>query len=178
VLEEKVEEARKAVESIDLSRFNRLDNTGSGEEEPAATPATSPADILITTPGVIPAAPIVTPFVPGTSSEVASTSGVAGVRIGNIAAGAFEDGTGVEEDFVIAPNTDIIEDILGTDEDQTGRKLVMIEDNVVPLAAMPTEEGVDMSWWWLLIIFLLGATGKKMYDEHRKKVAAREEADR
>ena len=85
---------------------------------------------------------------------------------------------GAEEDFVIAPNIDLVEEVFGMDDNETGRKLVKIEDNAVPLAAMPAEDGVKMSWWWLLIIFLLGATGKKMYDEHQKKVAAREEANR
>jgi hypothetical protein len=89
----------------------------------------------------------------------------------------IEDEAG-KEDFIIAPNTEIIEEILNVDNDTAGKKLVMIEDNEVPLAAMPEEESVEMSWWWLLIIFLLGATGKKMYDEHQKKVAAREEANR
>jgi len=38
------------------------------------------------------------------------------------------------------------------------------------------DDEVTMNWMWLLIIFLLGATGKKMYDEYKKKKEAEEAA--
>ncbi|MBR6237907.1 MAG: hypothetical protein IKQ83_02555, partial [Lachnospiraceae bacterium] len=45
-----------------------------------------------------------------------------------------------------------------------------IKDNEIPLAEVPNKDNeVTMNWMWLLIIFLLGATGKKMYDEYKKK---------
>lgn len=52
-----------------------------------------------------------------------------------------------------------------------------IKDNEIPLAEVPNKDNeVTMNWMWLLIIFLLGATGKKMYDEYKKKKEAEEAA--
>ena len=52
-----------------------------------------------------------------------------------------------------------------------------IKDNEIPLAEVPNKDNeVTMNWMWLLIIFLLGATGKKMYDEYKKKMEAEEAA--
>ncbi|MBE5848812.1 MAG: hypothetical protein E7298_01420 [Lachnospiraceae bacterium] len=192
-LEDKVEEARKAVEAIDLSRF---DVTSAADEDTAddeadddttATPSAvvNPAGVTVTVPG-LGIAPIVLPAAPAAvaqagASESTPAGGVLGARVAEdleerVFGGKLEEGA--EEDFVIAPNTDLVEEVFGMDDNETGRKLVKIEDNAVPLAAMPEEDGVKMNWWWLLIILLLGATGKKMYDEHQKKVAAREEANR
>ena len=58
---------------------------------------------------------------------------------------------------------------------QKGKK---IADPETPLAATPfvDEDGMKIPWIWLLIIAALGAVGKKMYDEHKKKVQAEEEA--
>ena len=220
-LEDKVEEARRAVESIDLSRFNVtpaasedteevtdtdeiMDSEEVGSIEDDAESTGEESTITETAAAVAPAAVItpaaVTVSVPGlgiepivlpvSSAEVAQSGatenapagGVLGARVADgsedgVSGGMIEDEAG-KEDFIIAPDTEIMEEILNVDNDTAGKKLVMIEDNEVPLAAMPEEESVKMSWWWLLIIFLLGATGKKMYDEHQKKVAAREEANR
>ncbi|MCR4754733.1 MAG: hypothetical protein K5868_04280 [Lachnospiraceae bacterium] len=54
--------------------------------------------------------------------------------------------------------------------------ITKIKDSEVPLANMPAEDGVQLNWMWLLIIFLLGATGKKMFDEYKKKKEAEEAA--
>ncbi len=52
-----------------------------------------------------------------------------------------------------------------------------IKDNEIPLAEIPNKDNeATMNWMWLLIIFLLGATGKKMYDEYKKKKEAEEAA--
>ena len=58
---------------------------------------------------------------------------------------------------------------------QKGKKIANPE---TPLAATPfvDEDGMKIPWIWLLIIAALGAVGKKMYDEHKKKVQAEEEA--
>ena len=47
---------------------------------------------------------------------------------------------------------------------------------IIWLLLFPDEEGAYMNWCWLLIIFLLGATGKKMYDEYKKRKEAEEAA--
>ena len=201
ILEDKVAEVRAAVEAIDLSRFNVTPADGSsdeadesdGAEDTTETPAgavtpsamVTPTGVTVTVPG-LGIAPIVLPAAPAAvaqagASESTPAGGVLGARVAEdleerVFGGKLEEGA--EEDFVIAPNTDLVEEVFGMDDNETGRKLVKIEDNAVPLAAMPEEDGVKMNWWWLLIILLLGATGKKMYDEHQKKVAAREEANR
>ena len=194
-LEDKVDEAQKAVDSIDLSRFNVTpaddadDDTEDTADEAATTTApaavVTPAGVTVTVPG-LGIAPIVLPAAPAAvaqagASESTPAGGVLGARVAEdleerVFGGKLEEGA--EEDFVIAPNTALVEEVFGMDDNETGRKLVKIEDNAVPLAAMPEEDGVKMNWLWLLIILLLGATGKKMYDEHQKKVAAREEANR
>lgn len=53
-----------------------------------------------------------------------------------------------------------------------GKKIVKINDEEVPLAALPTEDGVHISWWWLLIILLLGEMGREMYKKHKEKMEA------
>ncbi len=52
---------------------------------------------------------------------------------------------------------------------KTNKKGTKIEDPIVPLAETPFEDSTRLNWGWLLIIFLLGATGKKLYDEYKKK---------
>ncbi len=196
-LEEKVAEARAAVESIDLSRFN-VSQAGTSEDEDAAdedttatdedttateaaapTAAVTPASVTVTVPG-LGIDPIVLPAAgaAGTGEAASRARGVAGVRVpagsGNGAADEaadIEDGSGIEE--VPVQGSTVIYDLEEIDNSENGRKLVRIEDNAVPLAATP-EEAQHISWWWLLIIALLGATGKKMYDEHQKKAEAAE----
>lgn len=68
--------------------------------------------------------------------------------------------------------------ILGARQNKDNSQLVKkIKDNEIPLAEIPNmDDEVTMNWMWLLIIFLLGATGKKMYDEYKKKKEAEEAA--
>ncbi len=54
----------------------------------------------------------------------------------------------------------------------TKKPTANIKDNGVALAdQIPTAED-GMNWWWLLVVALLGMAGKKMYDEHKKKMEA------
>ncbi|MBR5360938.1 MAG: hypothetical protein IK123_08635 [Lachnospiraceae bacterium] len=98
-------------------------------------------------------------------------AGVAGVRV------AGTGNAGVN----IADNDTPLAGQINNDESEAPKKSETKEDKKiadpeVPLATMPIEDSTQMSWWWLLIIFLLGATGKKMYDEHKKRVEAAEAA--
>ncbi len=52
-------------------------------------------------------------------------------------------------------------------------EVVRLEDEALPLAAIPFEEGIEMNWWWLLGIFLLGGTGRKLYEDHKERKAAK-----
>jgi len=110
-------------------------------------------------------------------------AGVLGARVPEGGStGGDANGAGLENNGGIAPvaNFNTVKKVLGAKTPVVGKKNnkkgVRVADPVTPLAAMPEEDGFSMNWWWLLVIALLGATGKKMYDEHKKKVEAREQA--
>ena len=165
-LEGKVDDAQKAVDSIDLSRFNKKPAKDDEDTDPEPEPAPAPAPIVVTPTDIIPEpgdAPIA-PIVPSTSAFIGGgsrESGVAGVRVEDPAAETVRPIASINPVFKKA------------DLRKNNGKLVKIENNEIPLAAMPTEEGLSMNWWWLLVIALLGATGKAMYENHKKKVEAR-----
>ncbi len=193
-LEEKVEETRKAVAGIDLSRFNIVpaEDTASDEDatdedttdedtadedtadttpSPATTPSATvtPSAVTIDLPG-LGISPIVLPAAPAT--------GVLGVRTDG---GTEADEGGVADSRTnVAPraNFSTVNKVLGSRQNKDNSKLVKkIKDNEIPLAEIPNmDDEVTMNWMWLLIIFLLGATGKKMYDEYKKKKEAEEAA--
>ncbi|MCR5687338.1 MAG: hypothetical protein K6G58_04890, partial [Lachnospiraceae bacterium] len=159
-----------AVESIDLSRFNRKPGNDDTDTESEPEPAPAPAAPIVVPPtDIIPAVPGDAPI------SVVIPAGIAGAIEGSGVAGARVEESAAETVRPIASLNPVF-----TKEDlkKADGNLVKLEDNEVPLAAMPVEDGIDMSWWWILIIALLGATGKKMYDEHQKKAAAKEEANR
>ena len=136
-----------------------------GDEDPGTsggTPVYDPGTGTLSIPGyVIP--PISVPGPSGVAGVRRGTSsGVAGVRSDNI-----EDKKDIVRK-IVEPKKKV-----ETVNNKKGKK---ITNPAVPLAATPFEDGAEMSWWWLLIIFLLGATGKKMYDEHKKKVEAEKAA--
>ncbi len=161
-LEGKVEEARKAFEGIDLSRFVK-------PASPAVTPDTpeiaDDTDDGADTPDVIPT--IVTGGPAATVPQINVIPAGGAAAVAAIAdeevplAGSVETQTVVEKDN----ETNQFKSEEKVDEDT-----VKIEDNDVPLATMPAENEVKMNWWWLLLIAVLGATGKALYEEHKKKV--------
>ena len=176
-LEDKVEEARKAVAGIDLSRFNRSeedddDDDGDDSGSPSTTPTTD--DTIIADIPVI-------PFVPVTETP----SGVAGVRIGRSAsrsgvagvrveAGDLADGTATSKTVVAAKDKKVTvdpDDFVKKDS----KKVVKLENNEVPLADKPFEEGMQLSWLWLLLVAAAIIAGTIAYENHKKKVAAQNE---
>ena len=170
-LEDKVDEAQAAVDSIDLSRFNTSpeeEEAGDDDVDPVApAPGAGPAGEVTPDAGEIPGT------APAGTTTVSSTAGVAGVRTG---ATDEAEGTGFEE--AAAENSqEVKEENPAAVNNNTKQKLVRLENGVLPLAAMPdVEDGVEMSWWWILVIFLFGATGKAMYDKYMKKAEAEGEA--
>ena len=141
-LEDKVEEARKAVAAIDLSRFDISDES---TEDSISSDAGNRSMILSSTPGLpstVPAgfvsasegttsiSPSTTATTDSTAATEAPTLGVAGVKV---------------DPEVTNPEKD--------------QKLVKLEDNEVPLADAPNvEEDEDktlLNLWLLLIILLL-----------------------
>ncbi len=107
-----------------------------------------------------------------------TASGVLGVRTGG---GTEADEGGVADSRTnVAPRADFgtVNKVLGSRQNKDNSQIVKkIKDNEIPLAEIPNmDDEVTMNWMWLLIIFLLGATGKKMYDEYKKKKEAEEAA--
>ena len=200
-LEDKVAEAKKAYESIDLSRFDvqpsgsgaadeAADEAGGGEtaetpdEAPAAAPVFTAPSAVLPTGG---AAPAITPSVSASIDEaireaIDGASGAAGGAAAVEAAGGavFAEAAGqaaAGEEIVVSQNGGSIE----TDMIDEGENLVRLEDGAVPLAEMSNlmgEDSVELNWWWSLIITLFGAAGKAMYDRNRKRKEARVKADR
>lgn len=101
-----------------------------------------------------------------------NNNGVAGVRVDENNGGAADQGiVQVDDNQVAKAATAPVK----TDDKKTDtKKVTKLENNQVPLANMPGEDSAEMNWWWLLVVFLLGALGKKMYDEHKKKMESKE----
>lgn len=54
-----------------------------------------------------------------------------------------------------------------TDSESDSAKVVMIEDEEVPLAPEPIEKNSNASWWFILIA-IVTATAASMYEERKK----------
>lgn len=137
-LEDKVEEARKAVAAIDLSRFimNDDDDSDSDDDITITTPGdTIPSPMSSDTPVVIPITTSIPSSTSGTTTtevtaeEETSESGVAGVKV--------------------EPETN---NNLPEKED-----LVKLTDNDIPLAEIPNivEDNYSILLWLLLALLLL-----------------------
>ena len=142
-----------------------------GDDDPTGPtgPSFDPGTGTITIPGYD--APIILPSyspsgVLGVRTD-ASTDGVGGLQLDGIGDTGNDEKNELKINPIVKKNT--------VNKNRLGKK---ISDPAVPLAAIPDveDDSVTMNWMWLLIIFLLGATGKKMYDEYRKKVEAEEAA--
>lgn len=96
-------------------------------------------------------------------------NGVLGVRVDENNGVAEDQGTTQIADNQVARAA--VAPVGKTDNKKNvGQELQRIKNNEIPLAEIPNmDDEVEMNWMWLLIIFLLGATGKKMYDEYKKK---------
>ena len=129
-LEDKVEEARKAVAGIDLSRFNIKDDPDDDEPSPSSP---TPAPAVVVTPIIPPALPLSAP------SAVVAT-----------AAPAVEEMT--EE-----PVRDLGAFVNLEDEELPAAKapIVTLNDEELPAAQEAEESQTDYFWWIMLLIFLL-----------------------
>ncbi len=160
-LEEKVEEAREAYKNIDLSRFVKA--AKAAEPGVVAPPEVSEEGDVT----------------PDTPALTAAAAGIAAPQYAPVAAGvagAAYEGEAIADAEV--PLADTVETPVVVEKDneinqfkseeRVAENSFVIEDSEVPLATMPTEEGTKMNWWWLLIIAILGATGRALYEEHKK----------
>lgn len=158
ILEAKVAEARAAVAAIDLSRF------GSGDSDTSDGTADDATDGDV----------ILSNFAAAGGQQAGGT-GVLGVRNGGQQAGGQAVAAQAGNTTAIA-NQEIPRAATVQGLNNSQNNLKKIKNNEIPLAEIPMEEGAHLNWMWLLIIFLLGATGKKMYDEYKKKMEAEEAA--
>ncbi len=177
-LEKKVAEAQKAYDGIDLSRFNEgssgsdtADRDGSDAKKPASGIL---ADLSV---GTFAEAPS---FTPAIREDIAEAIGGS---VGGAAGGTqtvIQGVLGAAAENEAAPGAAAAAD--GYDlvnyTEEEGESLVKLDDMSVPLANLIDEEGIELNWWWSFIITLFGATGKAMYDNHRKKKEAKVKADR
>lgn len=133
-LEDKVEEARKAVEGIDLSRFNIRE-----EEDEDDDPV--PVPTIPSTP-VVPLAPTV-PVLPTISTPVVAGGG-SPIAIEDI----------VEE----VPTRDLGEFVNLEDEELPAAPSITLKDDELPgaqEAETETETKIDFSWWILILLIIL-----------------------
>ena len=164
-LEDKVEEARKAVAAIDLSRFKEATETDEvGPEESSESSTTEEI------PAIIPS-DIVTDSVSPTLPSTVSTSSTVSVST----AGDISEDAGDAEDTAAGVAGAKVENT-----DNTAKpKLVKIGNNEVPLASIPTlTKDHSIFWWiglgWLLlllayIIYKLSKKKEKEEEENKKK---------
>lgn len=177
--QENVEEAKRILDSIDLSRFNVRNDDPTGDGTGAGDTVVDGGDVSVVIPGgyTLPAGMLDAFGGTGTTGG-GTTSGVLGVRTdGGTEA---DEGGAADSRTNVAPRADFstVNKVLGSRQNKDNSQIVKkIKDNEIPLAEIPNmDDEVTMNWMWLLIIFLLGATGKKMYDEYKKKKEAEEAA--
>lgn len=130
-LEDKVEEARKAVAGIDLSRFNIRDEEDEDDPTPTPTVPSIPVVPLAPTVPVLPT--IFTPVVAGGGSPIA-----------------------IEDIVEEVPTRDLGEFVNLEDEELPAAPSITLEDEELPGAQeVETETKIDFSWWILLLLIIL-----------------------
>ena len=133
-LEDKVEEARKAVAAIDLSRFNESDE---GSPDAGSSPETLPSTPGI--PSTVPAGSI------SISEDVASTSSSTTTTTGTT--------TATETPSAGVAGVKVDPEVPNPEKDQ---KLVRLADNEVPLADAPNIiEEEPLAIWFIILLLLL-----------------------
>ena len=178
-LEIKVNKAKEAVAGIDLSRFNvsnEEESSGDDGDDSGSSSGTTPgAGGTIIAGGDIP----VISFLPTTTP-----SGVAGVRTGRRASRSGVAGVRVEQDASDENSNTVankaVEDKKTEKSDdketvETDKKLVKVEDNMVPLADKPFEEGMSLNYLWLLLVAAAIIAGIVVYENHKRKAAVNNE---
>ena len=163
------------------------DDDDDDDDDAADDGAAAPAGFTFTgTPSYVTGTPAMTTL-PGFGftgdADGTGATGVLGVRTGggNGAGGTEADEGGAADSRTnVASRADFgtVNKVLGSKQNKDNSQIVKkIKDNEIPLAEIPNmDDEVKMNWMWLLIIFLLGATGKKMFDEYKKKKEAEEAA--
>ncbi len=167
ILEDKVREAQRAVDSIDLSRFIPVDDD---DDDRPSSPGTSGG--VFTLPSGIEVIPL----------AAAPASGVAGVRTGRRNSGTVaSNNSGVLGVRTEGSDTTKKEDVEPDNQEEektdvVDKELKKVDNPTSPLAETPFEEGAGMNWLWLLAAAAAAGAGAYGYGKHRKAVAANDEA--
>ena len=170
-LDQKIKNARAAVNGIkDTDRFDDDDDDSSS----SSTPGTDTYIYAGTDTSI--------PLYDLTGLTGDTGRGVAGVRTGRtVARGGADETSGVLGVKNVATTDKKVDnttkkDSYGSKKDSGEKKLTKVENNLVPLADTPFEEGMNMNLLWLLGAAAAAGAGAYGYDKHRKKVAANDEA--
>jgi hypothetical protein len=180
--QENVNEAKRILDSIDLSRFDGSADddvaADDGDSDDAGAGAFGGTGIGAATGNTVNGGAF-----GGNGGQVLGANAAVGggnTTIINDNGVPLSNGTATNSQTGVASPTAInqVNKIIGNRQNKDNSQLVKkIKDNEIPLAEVPNmDDEVTMNWMWLLIIFLLGATGKKMYDEYKKKKEAEEAA--
>ena len=154
-------------------RDNPDDDDDSSSDGPGAGTGT-----IVASAGTIPVIPL-----PATAAGVAgartgrrtSRSGVAGVRVDSGEGDGDANGEGDAAKNVVEPKA--VASTNGKDKNAAGadKKFVKLENNEVPLADTPFEEGFDANWLWLLLAVAIVIIGVYTYERRKKAVANADE---
>ena len=161
-LEQKVEEARRAVAAIDLSRF--VDEDTDNEDETTSSSADITTPIVVVDPAVIPSIPTGIPVTITTTTSTTSSTGV-------VEGGDTEDSAGVAGAQVTPPSTN-------QEDPKSDNELVKIEDPDVPLAELPTLEDEHSILWWIFLGWLLLLLAYIIYKIRQKIKEKKEEKEK
>ncbi|MBO4902379.1 MAG: hypothetical protein J5518_06265 [Lachnospiraceae bacterium] len=175
-LQDEVDRAQEAFDSIDLSRFNKASGGASAEISPVTSDGSAESPVV---PGAADSAlagtltasipTIAAPVTGGAQTGSTVLPGISGV------AGARTEDTGAEE--VKSPIVEAMEKV-AEKETEKGAQVETMEEGLLPGAqTAPVEDKEGMNLWWLLVVALLGATGKAMYEKHKEKERAKANPD-
>lgn len=177
-LQQEVQAAEDAYESIDLSRFN-LKPAPVDEDDDSAP---SGGGSTVTAPGAAEVAPAAAaiPVIPTAAGGFAQAGGQTGTQAGGMSIADFTDfdGAGAGEDEEIAtpsPIEEAMEVAAETKEAGTQEVVNLEEEELAGAASADVADKAGMNLWWLLVVALFGATGKAMYERHKEKVRAKED---
>ncbi len=176
-LEEKVQEARDAVASIDLSRFNVSSSSETVSSSGNTSNVTSDAEESEEADGinvVLSDLDLDDNAVAGAdrndnTSAALATSSVAAVSADNDEADGNEATNEANAVTVIEDEDVALSDTPEATEDKDEIRSI-IEEEVVALASTPIDDDEHMSWWWILIVAAFGTAGKALYEQHKKKL--------
>ncbi len=162
-LYKKVEEARKAVAGIDLSRFDiSSDDNGGNDDSGSSDDTTVIATVASNSTATGTQAATGTTLAAGTTNASRNVNAAAngGQAAGEAAGQATQQ---------IGENQTPKSDTPNVKEDNKKTELAKIAENMTPKAATPMEQGVDFNYLWLLALLAAIIITIVAYENNKKK---------